>query len=142
MNFIKELFLSFTDFKATDRWDIQVKLIDKKTKRPITGDNFTVRFYDKDDLENDFLGEGKVDSSGVADIRFDVSLMQAGAENKKDKNETMPDLFFDLLDNGKVVFTSKVLNNVNFERNASFDLKDGKEINFGTFLIDLQKQDS
>lgn len=136
-NIWNELQVRFSDLAPTDRWDVEVCLLNKKTKLPIIGNNLKIKFFDKDPKENDFLGEGPVNEKGIADIRFITDLMRTGSEEKGDEKETLPDLFFQIWDGDALLFTSSVLNDVDFERNASFDMKDGKEFNFGTFLIDI-----
>lgn len=137
--FFKDLLMRFKIRKMEEmHLDVKVRLLDRVSKEPITGAGYLVQFFDKDEFDVDFLGEGTLDADGVADIRFAPEAMQQGEEKWGDEFETKPDLFFRLLKNGQVVFTSEVWDDVDFDQYASFDVKEGKEINFGTFLIDIK----
>jgi hypothetical protein len=134
--FFKDLLMRFNIRKMDEmHLDVKVRLLDRSSKEPITGEGYLVQFFDKDEFDVDFLGEGPLDANGVADIRFAPEAMQQGEEKWGDEFETKPDLFFRLLKNGQVVFTSEVWDDVDFDQYASFDLKEGKEIDFGTFLV-------
>jgi hypothetical protein len=136
--FFKDLLMRFNIRKMEEmHLDVKVRLLNRATKEPITGEGFLVQFFDKDEFDVDFLGEGPLDENGVADIRFAPEAMQQGEEKWGDEFETKPDLFFRLLKNGQVVFTSEVWDDVDFDQYASFDVKEGKEIDFGTFLINI-----
>jgi hypothetical protein len=136
--FFKDLLMRFNIRKMDEmHLDVKVRLLDRSSKEPITGEGYLVQFFDKDEFDVDFLGEGSLDANGVADIRFAPEAMQQGEEKWGDEFETKPDLFFRLLKNGQVVFTSEVWDDVDFDQYASFDVKEGKEIDFGTFLINL-----
>jgi hypothetical protein len=136
--FFKDLLMRFNIRKMEEmHLDVKVRLLNRSTKEPITGEGFLVQFFDKDEFDVDFLGEGPLDENGVADIRFAPEAMQQGEEKWGDEFETKPDLFFRLLKNGQVVFTSEVWDDVDFDQYASFDVKEGKEIDFGTFLINI-----
>lgn len=136
-NFFKNLLLSFDITRLEQHLDVRVKLLNKSSKAPIGGEGYSVRFYDKDQRDNDFLGEGSLDEAGVADVRFHPKAMQDGFEDKGEQHETTPDIYFELLKDGKVLFTSAVWDDVDFEKYASFDLQHGQVIDFGTFLIDI-----
>jgi len=136
--FFKDLLMRFKIRKMDEmHLDVKVRLLNRATKEPITGEGYLVQFFDKDEFDVDFLGEGPLDENGVADIRFAPEAMQQGEEKWGDEFETKPDLFFRLLKNGQVVFTSEVWDDVDFDQYASFDVKEGKEIDFGTFLINI-----
>jgi hypothetical protein len=136
-NFFKNLLMAFNISKLEQQLDVKVRLINKTSKEPIGGEGYSIRFYDKDEFDNDFLGEGPLNENGEADIRFDPSAMIDGAEDWGEEKETDPDLYFELVKDGKVIFTSEVWKDVDYDKLASFDIKEGKEIDFGTFLIDL-----
>jgi hypothetical protein len=136
--FFKDLLMRFNLVKMNEmHLDVKVQLLDRDSKQPITGEEYLVQFYDKDEFDVDFLGEGPLNEQGIADIRFSPKAMQQGEESWGDEFETKPDLFFRLLKNGEVVFTSEVWDDVDFDQYASFDIQEGKEVNFGTFLIHI-----
>lgn len=137
-NFFKKIMIALQMNRLEHQLDVKVRLLRRDTKAPITGEGWLVRFYDKDKYDNDFLGEGTPNPDGIVDIRFNPSAMQQGEEEWGDEFETKPDLFFELWKGEKLVFTSKVWDDVDFDTYASYDIEEGKEVNFGTFLIDTQ----
>lgn len=140
MSIIKKIFgqilPNFTNMELNELWDVKVRIIDKKTKEPIGGEGYTIEFYDKDELDVDFLGKGSLNAEGIADVRFDPAAMNSGFEDTEEP-ETDPDIFFIIKKDGEEVYKSAVTYNINYERDADFDLIEGKEFYLGTFLIDI-----
>ena len=135
MRALKDFLLSFKKIDLEELWDVQVRLLDKKTKLPIGGDGFTIRFFDKDINDVDLLGEGLINQDGIADVRFNPSLINQGVEDDK-ATETKPDVFFVVYKNGQEIYQSTVVDDVDFALHSNFDFIDGKEVNLGTWLIE------
>lgn len=106
---------------------VKVKFIKKGADTPLTGD-YTVRLYDKDIFsDDDYLGKSQLNDKGEAHIHFFPSDL---------KLETLPDLYILLFKGNVVHFQSKVWDNVDFDKLALLDMKEGEVLNFGTFLVD------
>ncbi|MCZ2099993.1 MAG: hypothetical protein LC107_00470 [Chitinophagales bacterium] len=141
MNIIRKAFNRllpyFQSNELEELWDIKVCILDKKTKQPIGGAGYTIEFYDEDALDVDFLGEGVLNPDGIADVRFNPKLMNSGYEDS-DIPETNPDIFFIIKKDGEEIFKSVTTFNIDYSKNASFDIEEGKEFHLGTFLIDIE----
>jgi hypothetical protein len=136
---LTDLFLRYFDTQNL-HLDIQIRILDKSTKEPFEP-GLRIRFYDKDAKDIDFLAEGVLDEKGIADVRFNPRLIHQGREDcilPFIFRETKPDLFFELLRNDKVVYTSSVIDDVDYDKTAHFSLADGKEIDMGTWLVNLK----
>ncbi len=118
-------------------WDIKVHILDKKTKQPIGGESYMLELYDEDKKDVDFLGSGPLNEQGIADIRFNPQDINQGEEDSI-LPETKPDIFFVIKKDGKEVYRSTTTYDIDFEKHATFDIEDGKEVFLGTFLIHLE----
>ncbi len=140
MNIIRKAFNRLLPyFQSTDLeelWDIKVTILSKNTKQPIGGTGYTIEFYDEDTEDNDFLGSGVINENGIADVRFNPKLINAGTEDE-DTPETDPDIFFIIKKDGIEIFKSATTYNIDYAQSATFDIEEGKEINLGTFLVDI-----
>lgn len=110
---------------------VAIRFIRKGNDIPLTGDSYRVRLYDKDIFEDDFLGESKLDNEGKAHISF----TNASFGNFANVEET-PDLYFILLNDDNIVFTSKVMKDVNLKLLEQFKTNQGEAIDLGNFLVD------
>jgi hypothetical protein len=110
--------------------EVKVRLISKGTDEPVSGNEFSVRLYDKDIFNDDFLGESHTDVEGVA--RFVLSQKDfSGTWGIDDK----PDFYFVVYKSGKEIFKSKVMSNLDLSDLEQFIMKEGEVIDLGTFLI-------
>lgn len=109
---------------------IQVRLIAKGDNKPISGNAFKVRLYDKDIFNDEFLGESDV-YEGLA--KFSITQKDftspAGIDDK-------PDFYFVVFHNQQPVFRSKVMMNLDISNIEQFVMSEGELIDLGTFLID------
>jgi hypothetical protein len=109
--------------------EVMARFIGKGHDSALT-DAYTVRLYDKDIFEDDFLGETRLDENGVAKISFTHDAF-AGTLNLDEK----PDFYFVVYKNKEAVFTTKVLGNVDIEAIEKFKMGEGEVIDLGTFLV-------
>lgn len=127
----KTIFMS--NFSLDTEMDIEViaSFIAKGSDAPVTGSGYEFRLYEKDFMEDDYLGVSPLNENGSARVSF----------KRKDymdflNPEKNPDLYFALYNNDSLVFQSKVAHNVDIEGMKEFVLGEGKVIDLGVFLID------
>ena len=113
--------------------EVKVRLIGKGNDKPISGNEFAVRLYEKDVFNDDFLGQSSPDQEGTAKFQFSKKDF-SGPANLDDK----PDFYFLVYKNKKEIFRSKVMSNLDLSDLETFIMKEGEVIDLGTFLIDTQ----
>jgi hypothetical protein len=121
------------DFSLDDEMDIKVKarLIGKGHNSALTGD-YTVKLFDKDLFDDDFLGESRPDEDGV--VTFTIDSTQFGDLAKM---EDRPDFYFVVYKHKEEIFRSKVLEDVDLESlHQQFKMGEGEIVDLGTFLVD------
>jgi len=120
-----------SDFSLSNDMNLAVtaRFISKGNDAAITGEAYTVRLYDKDIFEDDFLGESTLDENGIAKISFNHSSFSDW--NTDDK----PDFYFVVFKNKKEIFKSKVMEDLDLEAIEKFKMGEGEIIDLGTFLI-------
>ena len=113
--------------------DIEVKaaFIRKGSDAPITGADYEFRLFEKDLMEDDYLGKSALDENGVAKVSF----------KHKDymdflNPETNPDLYFALYKGESLIFQSQVMRDLDLESMEKFKMGAGEVIDLGTFLIE------
>jgi hypothetical protein len=111
--------------------EVKVRLISKGNDEPVTGSEFSVRLYDKDIFNDDFLGEAAPDESGIAKFLF-----SRGDFSKPIKLDDKPDFYFVVYKNKQEIFKSKVMSNLDLSDIDDFVMREGEVIDLGTFLID------
>ena len=111
--------------------EVRVLLIAKGTDEPVTGKQYMVRLYDKDLFNYDFLGESFPDQDGIAKFIFTEKHF-AGFANLDDK----PDFYFVVFRDGKEIFKSRAMRNLDLRDMEEFKMKEGEVVDLGTFLID------
>lgn len=111
--------------------EVKVRLIGKGDDEPISGNNYSVRLYDKDVFNDDFLGESAPDEEGVAKFLF-----SKGDFAKPANLDEKPDFYFVVYKNKEMIFKSKVMSNLDLSDIEEFVMKEGEVIDLGTFLID------
>ena len=110
--------------------EVTARFISKGTDAPLTGDAYKVRLFDKDILDDDYIGESGLDKSGVAKIKFTHK-----AFSDLGTLETMPDLYFSVLKNEQQIFESKVIKEIDVAALEQFKMGEGEVIDLGTFLV-------
>jgi hypothetical protein len=121
-----------TDLSLNEDMNLEVtaRFIGKGHDSSLT-DAYTVRLYDKDIFEDDFLGETRLDDNGVAKISFTHKAFSDVA-NIEDK----PDFYFVVYKHKEEIFKTKVLEDLDMEAVKKFKMGEGEVIDLGTFLID------
>jgi hypothetical protein len=112
--------------------EVRVRLIAKGTDAPVKGSEFAVRLFDKDVFNDDFLGESSLNKDGVAKFIFTENHFAGFA-----KLDEKPDFYFVVFRNGKQIFKSRVMQNLDLRDLEEFKMKEGEVVDLGTFLIDV-----
>ena len=111
--------------------EVKVRLIGKGDDEPLTSEDYSVRLYDSDIFNDDYLGESLPDEEGVAKFLF-----SKGDFSRPLNSERKPDFYFLVYKKGKQIFKSKVMSNLDLSDIEEFVMKEGEVIDLGTFLID------
>jgi hypothetical protein len=111
--------------------EIRVLLIAKGNDEPVTGKEYTVRLFDKDIFNDDFLGESSLDEDGLATFIITEKHFEGFA-----KLDEKPDFYFVVYKNKKEIFKSRVMKNLDLTNFEEFKMKEGEVVDLGTFLID------
>ena len=112
---------------------IKVRLIAKGSDSSVHGDAFSVRLYDKDLFNDDYLGESHLSEEGIAE--FTISQKDFSSPFNID---TRPDFYFVVYKMGEEIFRSKVMSNLDLSNIQEFVMTEGEVIDLGTFLIDAE----
>ena len=115
--------------------EVTAKLIAKGSDLPVNGAEYIVKLYDKDFFEDDFLGQSSLDENGELHISFNPSQL----DTTDPIRETSLDFYFIVFKNGREIFKSKVMEDVDVNAIEQFKMGKGELINLGTFLIDTDK---
>lgn len=110
---------------------IHVKLRQATNKEPITGGEYSVKFFDKDLLIDDYLGISTLDDFGHAII----SITRKDFRSNDSPLEKHPDIYFELCKYDSVIYKSPVLKNVSVEEREDFPASGGLNCNLGTYDI-------
>lgn len=111
--------------------EVKVRLISKRNDDPVTGSEYSVRLYDKDVFNDDYLGESVPDEDGVAKF-----LLSQGDFSQPLNLDDKPDFYFVVYKNKQQIFKSKVMSNLDLSNIEEFIMKEGEVIDLGTFLIE------
>lgn len=109
---------------------VQIRLIAKGKDKPLHGNSYKVRLYDKDVIDDDYLGE-----SGVTDglASFTITKKDFSSPLRLDDK---PDFYFAVYHQDKEIFRSKVIADVEISDVQQFVMKEGEVIDLGTYLIE------
>ncbi|MCO5286314.1 MAG: hypothetical protein M9898_07875 [Chitinophagaceae bacterium] len=111
---------------------LQVRLVRKGDDRLVSGPKFKVRLYDKDVFNDDYLGE-----SGVKDGFAEFTLTPGDYKGPAGLDEK-PDFYFVVYHDGKEVFRSRVMQDLDISDMGRFISTEGHVVDLGTFLIDTE----
>lgn len=91
-----------------------------------------INLYDHDLLGDDHLQSEPLLASGTVSLTFHSSRFQKKGLIK----EKHPDLYFQIVSEEKLLFTSPTTMNVNLEESASFSSETGYHFHLGKFVIE------
>ncbi len=111
--------------------EVMVSFIQKGSDTPLTGADYEFRLFEKDLMEDDYLGKSVLDEYGVARVTF-----KHGAYMDFLNPEKNPDLYFALYKADALIFQSKVMRDLDIEGLEKFKMGEGEIIDLGTFLVD------
>jgi hypothetical protein len=123
--------MSSFSLAETPKLTVTLRLITRGNDQPLSGEGYTVRLFDKDVFDDDFLGESAVDQEGRASISFSYE-----AFGDMGNLESRPDFYFAVLRSGIQFFQSKVMEDIDIQAIEEFISGKGEQIDLGTFLID------
>jgi hypothetical protein len=112
-------------------FEVTARFIAKGANTPVTGDAYSVRLYDRDIFDNDFIGESKLDKDGRARISF-----RHEAFGDLANLEALPDFYFVVYRDEVPVFQSKLMKDVDLVSIERYIKGEGEVIDLGTYLID------
>ena len=111
--------------------EVKVCLISKGNDEPLNGTEYSVRLYDKDVFNDDYLGESVPNEDGVAKF-----LLSQGDFSQPLNLDNKPDFYFVVYKNKQQIFKSKVMSNLDLSNIEEFIMKEGEVVDLGTFLIE------
>lgn len=122
-----------SNFSLDAEMNIEVKagFIRKGTGSPLTGGAYEFRLYEKDLMEDDYLGKSRLDEEGVVRVSF-----KHGAYMDFLNPEKNPDLYFALYKGDELVFQSRVMRDLDLDSLEKFKMGEGEVVNLGTFLVE------
>ena len=111
--------------------EVKASFIRKGSDAPLTGADYEFRLFEKDFMEDDYLGKSTLDEHGVAKVAF-----KHGDYMDFLNPETNPDLYFALYKGEALVFQSKVMRDLDLEGMEKFKMGEGEVVDLGTFLVE------
>jgi hypothetical protein len=111
--------------------EVRVLLISKGNDEPLSGKNYKVRLFEKDIFNDDYLGESLLNEEGRATFLLTGKHFKGFA-----KLDQKPDFHFVVYKEGKPIFKSRVMKNLDLTNIEEFRMKEGEVIDLGTFLVD------
>jgi hypothetical protein len=111
--------------------EVKASFISKGSDAPVTGADYEFRLFEKDLMEDDYLGKSALDANGVAKVSF-----KHGDFMDFLNPEVTPDLYFALYKGEALVFQSPVMRDLDLEGLEKFKMGEGEVIDLGTFLIE------
>lgn len=112
--------------------EVRVVLVAKGNDEPVCGKEFSVRLFDKDVFDDDYLGESSLDESGCA--KFIITDQHVAGFAKLDEK---PDFYFVVYKNKQQIFKSRVMQNFDLRDAEEFKMTEGEVVDLGTYLIDV-----
>jgi hypothetical protein len=111
--------------------EVTATFVNKGTEAPLCGSDYEFRLFEKDFMEDDYLGRSGLDEHGTAKVSFKQS-------DFKDflNPENVPDLYFALYKGEALIFQSKVINDVDIKGMEIFKMGEGEVVDLGTYLVE------
>jgi len=111
--------------------EVKASFISKGSDAPLTGDDYEFRLFEKDLMEDDYLGKSALDESGTAKVSF-----KHGDYMDFLNPETNPDLYFALYKGEALIFQSPVMRDLDLGDLEKFKMGTGEVVDLGTFLVE------
>lgn len=111
--------------------EVKASFISKGSDAVLTGADYEFRLFEKDFMEDDYLGKSALDETGTATVTF-----KHGDYMDFLNPETSPDLYFALYNGEALVFQSKVMRDVSLDDVEKFKMGAGEVVDLGTFLVE------
>lgn len=111
--------------------EVKASFIRKGSDAPLTGEGYEFRLYEKDLMEDDYLGKSALDEHGTAKVSFKHGDFQDFLNP-----ETNPDLYFALYNGESLIFQSPVMRDLALEDLEKFKMGEGEVVDLGTFLVE------
>jgi len=111
--------------------EVKASFIRKGSDAPLTGEGYEFRLFEKDLMEDDYLGKSALDANGTAAVSF-----KHGDYMDFLNPETNPDLYFALYNGEELVFQSPVMRDISLEDLEKFKMGEGEVVDLGTFLVE------
>ena len=111
--------------------EVTARFVNKGTEAPLAGSDYEFRLFEKDFMEDDYLGKSPLDEKGMARISFKQSAFKDFLNPEK-----MPDLYFALYKGEALIFQTKVMNDVDIKNMEIFKMGEGEVVDLGTYLVE------
>jgi hypothetical protein len=112
-------------------FEVKASFIAKGSDMPLTGTDYEFRLFEKDLMEDDYLGRSGLDENGTAKVSFKQ------ADFKDFLNpEKYPDLYFALYKGEALIFKSKLMPKLDIYEMEKFKMGEGEVVDLGTFLVE------
>ncbi len=112
---------------------LHIKLLVKGTNKPLTGEEYTVKLYDKDFLKADYLGKSSLDDFGHAII----PVTSSDFSGRVLPVEKYPDIFFTIQNKERIFYKSTTFKNLHLEEAMDFPSSGAIHYDLGTFIIEI-----
>ncbi|HRI25334.1 MAG TPA: hypothetical protein PLZ45_11695 [Ferruginibacter sp.] len=112
--------------------EVMARFIAKGSDAPLTGADYELRLFEKDLMEDDFLGRSALDGNGTAKVIFRHGDYMDFLNPEKE-----PDLYFALYRGEALIFQSKVIRDIDIAGLEKFEMGSGEVVDLGTFLVDV-----
>jgi hypothetical protein len=111
--------------------EVTARFIQIGSDTPLTGVEYEFRLYEKDLMEDDYLGKSGLDANGVARVSF-----RHGDYTDFLNPEVNPDLYFALYKGETLIFQSQVMRDLDLDAMEKFNMGEGEVVDLGTFLVE------
>ena len=122
-----------SNFSLSPEMKIEVTacFVRKGSDTPLTGSEYEFRLFEKDLMEDDYLGVSPLNEQGMAKVAFTH-------DSFKDflNPETNPDLYFALYKDDALIFQSEVMEDLDIPSVEQFKMGEGEVVDLGTFLVE------
>ncbi|HMK03640.1 MAG TPA: hypothetical protein VK489_05590 [Ferruginibacter sp.] len=109
---------------------VTARFISKGTETALTGSDYEFRLFEKDFMEDDYLGKSPLDENGTAKVSFRQSAFKDFLNP-----ESVPDLYFALYNGEALIFQSKVINDVDVKGMEIFKMGEGEVVDLGDYIV-------